>query len=315
MGSERQHLDSNVKLWCITGLHGPNWINNTRENFQRCKLSNARHIIVENGKGVGLWPEPLEHEVVIQSKPGAAQYINAGIDYIRKHGTPDDWFVKFDSDDFYGEQRLQQILDLAEQGAMAVGATDIYVKTESDKIMRIDAGTIVGEPMHRPHMPHGPTLAAKMSVTLPFPYPKEAWGEDAYWVEAMRDAGYEFWALPLEGFAYVRHRAGTHTFPVPEDYLRHVWRVDVFDAGPWDIDVIEGRKKPPSLMDIPHEPMKMHDAFDALLDIHIKNMKIHEVKEDLMKQLIASLNKQHDLEKQVGAIQVQIEGARKKSSP
>lgn len=298
-------------IWCITGIHCPDWIENARENFKRCQLPNARHIIVENGNGVGLWPEPLPHETVIKSEPGASQYINAGLQYVREHGSEKDWFVKFDSDDFYGKNYLTQIEDLANDGAVACGATTIFVKTESNKLLYIDAGTTPGKAMHRPHMPHGPTLAARMQVTMDFPHVKEMWGEDAHWVESMRDNGIVFHSLPLEGFAYVRHRAGTHTFPVPEELLRHVWRVDgVYDAGDWNEDIVEGRKVLGDLVEIPHDAMKMHEAFEHLLEVHIDYMKIHEVKKNLMDSLNTLLDQQRQKAVEIGQIQAQIEIAK-----
>lgn len=254
-------------ICCIVGINCNNWIKNTKENFKRCKIDNSFLIVVENGNGIGLWGDPGPNEVVIQSDVGASEYINAGLEYIRKNGSPDDWFVKFDSDDYYGKNRLKQIKKVALNGYVACGASNIIVKTENDKMLLI--GDSNSDSCIIKHIPHGPTLAGRISHAIDFPKPNEDWGEDAMWVNAMRESGVVFGQLPYSSFAYVRHNEGTHTFPIPNDLIRHIWVEKAYDIGEWDEEVVEGDKPISYKKEIPFDVFKMHEACEHMLNLYL----------------------------------------------
>lgn len=255
-------------IWCIVGINCKNWINNTKENFNRCKIKNSRLLVVENGDGIGLWGEPQDDEVVIQSDSGASEYINAGLNYIRKNGSDKDWFMKFDSDDYYGKNRLIQIKEVAKK-YHAAGSVNIIIKTPNDKMLLIDDGN--REEFLLDKIPHGPTLTGSILYALDFPKPQEKWGEDTMWVNEMRDNGILFGSLPIDGFAYVRHEQGTHTFPIPNDLIRHIWLEKMYDIGKWDSEIIESGNIY-NKIEMPHDLLKMHSAYEHLLNIHVNSM-------------------------------------------
>lgn len=295
------------KFWLITGVHSSHWIENIKENYLRCKTPYTELVIVENGKGVNLWDKTKDlNEHIIQSKPGAANYINAGIEYVKKHCGPDDWFLKFDSDDFYGKDRVRQVNELAEHGAEACGAVSIFVKSENNDMFALDSKIEFKDKIERPHMPHGPTLGAKISSTVKFPIPPEPWGEDAYWIEDMRCSGVDFHSLPIEGFTYVRHNTGTHTFPVPDGLVRHLWFVDVYNIGEWSEKIAEGKSKPDKLDIIPYCSKSFMKACKHLKELSRKNMNIHKIKKKHLKEIKDAVDAKQELEKRIGSIQIQI---------
>lgn len=260
-------------IWCITGIDSLDWLQNTRNNFIRTSQNiDARLILVENGSGINTITTLFDNEILLKSEPGVSSYINTGLYYIRHYGNTNDWFCKFDSDDFYGESYLRDILSLSNNGAKAVGSASLFVKTESDKLLFVDAGYKQGDVLYDP--PHGPTLSSQIDVALNFPIPPDPWGEDMLWYESMKNAGVQFISRQHYGFAYCRYNHRQHTFPPREGELRHCWTAPTFDIGPWNESVVEGYVPMPCGVDIPFDEWKMMDAAEYMLEMKLKKAAI-----------------------------------------
>jgi hypothetical protein len=236
-----------MRIWLIVGLTDERWIPNVISNYRRLASgSDCQMVVVENG---ARFPAGPWH--VIASDRGAANYINAGLAFVRLSADPGDWFAKIDQDDYYGAPRASAIVEAASRGASAAGAVALYCSPSPGSLWyaAFPAEPWAAIPEHV--AAHGPTLCSRVDCALDFPQPDaRGWGEDLLWVDAMRSAGHEITALPPEGFCWFRHGSdASHAFPVTGPEIRHLWQCEVIDCGPWieskvDSAPVEGPKVP-----------------------------------------------------------------------
>lgn len=251
-----------MTIWCVTGLDSPAWAANVQANFARQRDVDARLLVVENGAGIGAWGEGA-----LRSGPGVTDYINTGLEYVRRYSKPGDVFTKFDADDYYGPEHLSRVVRALGNRRVGAAACSIFVRTEADRLLSVrfpvEAGTLIGD-----RAPcHGPTLSCWVSDALDFPETREGWGEDSRWVEAMRARSVEFVALPMGHFAYCRHTSRDHAFPVLGNEIRHVWsRAEVDDVGPWSEAVVDGAAEPKERAPVPFDPERLAAIGSRLMD-------------------------------------------------
>ncbi len=247
--------------WLVTGIDSPEWVGHVLANVRRQTVHDLRLVAVRNGAGRDVDPGPLldAGAIVVESERGCAEYINAGIAEVRERARPDDLFLKFDSDDYYGPRYVERALAAATRRG-AVCQTDIFVRMPGGALWSLTwpAG-VVG-------VRHGPTLGGLVRDVVDFPRSPDDWGEDGLWVKAMLDAGVEFRAVPMGHFAYLRHAGRRHAFPVADESLRHIWtRAEVCALGPWDESVVNGERAPERRDPIPFDPLRLADVGAALL--------------------------------------------------
>jgi glycosyltransferase involved in cell wall biosynthesis len=224
-------------IWMISGLHHPRWLSNILDNYNRQTYPNKRLIIVENGDGIGISVKLPKDIIILRSDSGPAQPMNVGIEWLKQHAEPQDWFCKCDSDDYYGPQYLDQIHTAISSGADYTGRKALYIKTSNDKLW-------FAESKDESFIFHGPTIAARIESSLYFPLVK-TWGEDIAWCKAMHNAGYKSVTLCPEGFCYQRWPKYNHTWPCTDIEIRVLWRVDFEEFEMLDFDIINGIKKRP----------------------------------------------------------------------
>jgi hypothetical protein len=221
-------------IWLITGLHDPIWLDNILDNYTRqtfpCKL-----LIVENGKGLGAaWNVDSIGVYVIRSDVGVSQYINAGLNWLREVAHNNDWFCKFDSDDYYGPEYVYQIAQAEYSDYM--GRNSIYIKTMSNHLWYLEGSS--------KSVFHGPTLAGRIGTAVDFPEVND-WGEDAKWCNAMQAAGRSAYVLPPEGFCYQRWNNYNHVWPCSDMELRTSWLKPIRDLGIFDQEIVNSKKSRP----------------------------------------------------------------------
>ena len=229
-----------MTIWMITGLHDARWTANVAENFLRQKYLFRRLIVVENGDCIGSaqFSELLTRDYVkLQSEGGPAQPLNAALAWLRENASPDDWFCKCDSDDYYGPGYLDSVAQAATSGADYAGRASLYIRTTDGRLWYIE-----GEP--NGHLFHGPTLAARIGSALDFPVVAQ-WGEDEGWCRAMRDAGKRPNTIGPESFCYQRWSDYGHTWPCTDYELRTSWNAAFVDLGAIDYSIVDGIKPRP----------------------------------------------------------------------
>jgi hypothetical protein len=216
-------------LYMVSGLHDPRWLPNILTNFDRQKHRDKTLLIVENSAGIGatLGRELPSNRLVISSEPGASNYINAALRWLREEAAPSDWFCKCDADDYYGPSYLDQVAS-GSANVDFLGRKDLYIRTTEGRLWLLNATVF-----------HGPTLAARVGTALDFPQVAR-WGEDVAWCEQMALTGRTYRALPPEGFCYQRWNNYGHTWPCTDVELRAAWGLPVVDLGPADYAVVDG---------------------------------------------------------------------------
>jgi hypothetical protein len=220
-------------IWCISGLCDPKWLSNIFGNFDRQKLPRKKLIIVENGNGIGATKKLNKNIVIIKSTKGPGQYMNAALDYLKNNCRPNDWWCKFDSDDYYGPNYLINLKRAIKPNIHFLGKRTLYIKTTNNKLWKATSKS--------EYQFHGPTLAARLKDTIPFPL-VNGWGEDGEWCQLMYSAGKKYKALPENDFLYCRYSDNEHAWPAKDNELRAMWQVEFDEMDEIDYDIINGIK-------------------------------------------------------------------------
>jgi glycosyltransferase involved in cell wall biosynthesis len=157
--------------------------------------------------------------------------MNIGLEYARKRCDADDWFCKFDDDDYYGPEYLNSIAQRAND-SQAIARTKVWMRTPEGMLWTVDNGEL---------SPHGPTLASRVDVADDFPE-VHGWGEDGLWVQSMLAKGIVFSNGPLEGFCWIRYPKGHgHSYPLQSRHFRMLG-VGIEEFGRYDVRVVDGQE-------------------------------------------------------------------------
>ena len=224
-----------MTIWMVVGLHKERWLDNVLKNFRQQSIPEKRLVVVVNGECVGMnhttWDRPWTCDIrVIRSGADPAKVMNVAIDYLHKNADPNDWFCKCDADDYYGPRYLEHVAEHA-MGDFS-GLKSVYVKSQDNRLWYA-AGN------ERTAIVHGPTIAGKVGVALPF---KEGlgWGEDTVWCQEMQAAGRDCSVRPSDGFCYQRWSDYKHTWPCTDEELLAAWPIPMYELGEFDEDVVDG---------------------------------------------------------------------------
>jgi hypothetical protein len=224
----------------VTGLHDARWLRNAVDNFERQRrewFAQARGLIlIENGNGLGVTDgtQLPAGTVVLRSDTGAAQPLNAALSWLRTNTSPDDWFCKCDSDDYYGPQYLESIHEAVQFEADYAGRCDMYIRTQSGHLWYQEQG-LRG---FCEGLANGPTLCARVSSAEDFPE-VQYWGEDTLWCARMKELGNRFYALPPEHMCYQRWHDNEHAWPCTDTEIIAGCSVPFWDLGLWDSDIVD----------------------------------------------------------------------------
>ena len=240
-----------MTIWMVTGLHDARWLTNTVANFERQTYAKKRLIVVENGPGAGCSRNLPVGTIVLTSEPGPAHPLNASLAWLRANASPDDWFCKCDSDDYYGPGYLDSFAQAATSGADYAGRASLYIRTTEGRLWYVE-GEANGD------LFHGPTLVARISTALDFPV-VERWGEDERWCRLMRDAGMRPCTIAPENFCYQRWSSYDHTWPCTDHELRTSWDAPFIDLGDVNLDVVNGVIPRPAGKELPVPSISVHD--------------------------------------------------------
>jgi len=250
-----------MTAWLVTGIDDPAWVGQALRNARRQTVRDLRLVAVLNGDGLAVDPESLRNAgaLVTTSDHGCAEYLNAGIAEVRERARPDDLFLKFDADDYYGPRYLERALEAVAPG-IAVYQTDIFVRLTDGELWSVAwPPGVTGDC-------HGATFGCLVRDMLDFPRSPSDWGEDGLWLRAMLGAGVTFRTIPRGHFCYLRHAGRRHAFPVADESLRHLWPGAVVESlGPWDPRVVNGERAPKHREPIPFDPRRLADVGEALL--------------------------------------------------
>src|SRR5690606_20015451 len=79
--------------------------------------------------------KPDESAVVrVQNIRGVVAFLNTALLWLKENAGPDDWFVRIDSDDYYGPKYLLEVDASRRAGAVCSGLASCFVRTEDDHL-------------------------------------------------------------------------------------------------------------------------------------------------------------------------------------
>jgi len=246
-----------VTTWLIVPFSRPEFYANVVANFTRQQERDVRLVVACNRAAAGFTGHVGEF---VESEPGLAEPMNAGLRYARQHGRPGDWFCKWDDDDYYGPRALDVVAEGRAQGALVVGRMAVWVRASTGALWFIDGPQQAWVPPGQ--APHGPTLAAPLDCA-DFPH-RDDWGEDADWVKAMRATGARVWAGRAGSFAWCRWGpAHGHAWPWPDLALAGLQTYPVLDVRePFSPERVEDDHPGPSAVRVvPDEQTMLREAF------------------------------------------------------
>lgn len=242
-------------IWLIVPFSRPNFLRNVIANFRRLEFNDKKLLLVCNGDAEGF---STDEGVVIESENGVAEPMNAGLEYIRKHGKGSDWFCKFDDDDLYLEKYLNGPLEAQSKGARFGGQLAAWMKTTDNKLWFIDGpqnewGT---------EGAHGPTLFGSIDC-IDFPH-VDKWGEDALWYRGMASEFGSGWLTNANDFCWMRYKNHNHAFPFGDLAIAATQTNHVVDCGEYNKALIKN-SKPHNYEEIQFDLNKVaEDAFGFL---------------------------------------------------
>ena len=220
-----------MKYWVLTGLKNDKFLNHIKsciESFQDIDFE----LVVVTHKDSNI---KFDNAKVLKCEEfGIAPFFNTGLEYIKENCGPDDWFVRLDSDDYYGPNYLNNIESVRLLGAKATGIKDVYIGTE-------DMGLIFCQGMNDCSfgVPGG-TLAGLVSESKYFRSVKP-WDDDLNWCNDMSSAGINIVERDYRDFCLMRYPDNNHTFPITGKEFPHVWLCEAFNQGKWNINKIKNK--------------------------------------------------------------------------
>jgi len=249
-----------MKTWMVTGLHDPKWLGNILSNYERQTHPSKGLILVENGQGIDATsPEKGDRvSVILRSEPGPAQPLNAALAWLRSHASPDDWFAKCDSDDYYGPSYLDSIQEAVKSEADYAGRPDLFIKTQSGHLW-LASRNLRG---FCDEVANGPTLCARVASSEDFPV-VQYWGEDSLWCSSMQEKGNRFYALAPEGMCYQRWSDNAHTWPCTDIEIIAGCSVPIWDLGLWNPDVVDGLVPRPQGVRVEAPPLTLENSMST----------------------------------------------------
>lgn len=227
-----------MKYWLIVGIKDRKFEASIAEmirSFEVPPEAAVGVLVVETGEAVGCW-KPDESAVVrVQNIRGVVAFLNTALLWLKENAGPDDWFVRIDSDDYYGPKYLLEVDASRRAGAVCSGIASCFVRTEDDHLYFCK-----GLNPARAGVPGG-TLAGNIEVAEFF-RSEQAWGEDSNWCQDMDEIGWTVMGRHHAHYAMCRWSGHIHTFPVRGHELPHVWLCNAQDMGSWDESVVlEGK--------------------------------------------------------------------------
>jgi hypothetical protein len=223
-------------FWCIVPLTRIQNCEFIIEQFVLQNLDNKKLIFVQDN----IVSTSIVNNIINigSGTTGISEALNAGLYFARENGSFDDWFVKWDDDDFYGPSYLQSIKIAQQIGANMTGRSKLWMKTSDQKIWFINGSVGWSNSCNL----HGSTLAASLDC-CDFTHVDRC-GEDTIWVQNMRQKGAKIWACEPKDHCYIRSGNNDHAWPIPDFAIQPITGWEMYDCGTNNDYLIKTNNKP-----------------------------------------------------------------------
>jgi glycosyltransferase involved in cell wall biosynthesis len=209
-------------IYCICPFSRNDFQTNVLNNFSSQSFIDKKLIIVQNA---GAKWNNTSDEIILESETGISEALNTGLEYIRKFGKYDDWFCKFDDDDIYLPEYLQQVNFAANIGAQAIGKSSVWIRNSENKLwfyqdnqkQWCNDGEVV----------FGGTLGGNIRYAVNFKHVDKA-GEDLIWWREMFNT--KKYLTSASQYIYCRYQNHNHAFVYSDESLKQLYSGKLYEV-------------------------------------------------------------------------------------
>lgn len=208
-------------IYCICPFSREDFQQNVWNNFINQNFSDKKLIIIQNSEAK--WKE-LSDEIILESDKGISEALNIGLDYIRKNGKYNDWFCKFDDDDIYLPEYLNQIYSISQIGAQAIGKASCWIRNTEYKMWFYKDQQ---KKWCENEVIFGGTIAGRMLESVNFQHVDRS-GEDSIWWREMYS--YKRYIAPASQYIYCRYNNHNHAFGFSDNSLKNIYSGKLYEV-------------------------------------------------------------------------------------
>src|SRR5690606_22264264 len=113
-----------MKYWLIVGIKDRKFeagIAETIRSFDLPPSAEVGILVIETGEAVGCWKPDANTVVRVQNIRGVVAFLNTALLWLKENAKPDEWFVRIDTDDYYGTKYLLEVDASRRAGAVCSG--------------------------------------------------------------------------------------------------------------------------------------------------------------------------------------------------
>lgn len=210
-----------MTYWIVSGLHD----NKFKANLQRSvknisKNYDVKVVVVEQNNCLC----DIKGAITLKSKPGYQEYLDVAFSFVKENAASNDWFVKVDSDDYYGPRYLDQIDIVKKSGQKCTGIPNFYMNSEDNTLYYMES--------YDQHIAFGGSLAGEIGVMANFKV-KESISDDVDWCLDMHKAGHGIVPRKPNGWALMRYENHKHVLNMPAKKIICTAPYHVYEQGQW----------------------------------------------------------------------------------
>lgn len=211
-----------MTYWIVSGLHDDRFKANLQKSVKNITKNNAdiKIVIVEQNN----CSCDIDNAIVLKSKLGYQEYLNVGFSFVKENSSKGDWFIKVDSDDYYGPGYLKQIDAVRKAGNKCTGIPSFYMRAEDNNLYYMKSSDN--------HIAFGGSLAGEIKGMADFVV-KENISDDRDWCLDMYNAGHAIVPRKPNGWAWLRHPNHEHVLRIPAKKIIYTTPYETYDQGKW----------------------------------------------------------------------------------
>lgn len=216
------------EVWVLACSSRLRFINNVIDNFKRQTFEKKRLVIVENGESVSKFPD-IGQDITLMSAKGVSTSKNIGLNYLKEKGNV--FWTSFDEDDYYGPNYLEELVENSDK-ADIIGKTNSFIHFDEDKMYLLD---FEYENCFT-NMIFGYSISCWTKDCVNYPR-LNGWGEDAAFVNLMKEKGAKVWATSRYNSLIKRYHNGNHTWIADKEEILNLYPERAYELD-YDLDTI-----------------------------------------------------------------------------
>lgn len=210
-----------MTYWIVSGLHDNKFKTNLQRSVRNISKNHDVKIVVVEQNNCSC---DIKGAITLKSNPGYQEYLSTAFSFIKEKASSKDWFIKVDSDDYYGPRYLDQIETIKKCGHKSTGIPNFYMRSEDNILYYMKSCD--------QHIAFGGSLAGEIDVMADFNV-KENINDDVDWCIDMYRAGYGIVPRKPNGWALLRYENHKHVLNMPAKKIIYTSPYKTYVQGPW----------------------------------------------------------------------------------